>query len=485
MTKFRNALAGLFVLFLFLPYFVLFFQIGSWGKIQVNEYLHVLVRATAHSAASAVISLYLGYWGARGLITFSGKTRKIIETVIIIPNFLPTLFVVLSMLSILNPFPFGFWGIVIAQTILNVGLSSVLLANLLENNLGTIIEHAIVDGASGELIRKTLFKLLFNELVVLFLFIFSVCFTGFQIPLLLGNGGMPWGLEVLIYEKIKVLNSWSEAFSLSVLQSFLIFVFAIFLPAREKKSIEYKPNLTPYNLKPAIIIPLICVLASFSGSFYGVLKGWIQIQELSILKSNLISQSIGTLTLGLTTGVICFVFLSGLLFAFPHIKFQKIIFAYIAPSLVLTGFIFLLIANKSSQGFVFVEIALGLNLIFFPVLYKMKFFDVLQELNSQNEMAKLLGASPLKIFRNITFPQALPSLCFLSAASAFWASGDFALSGIVSGQDFSIALLIRGLVGNYRLEIANVLIWWMLFLGIICYLFFLGINYVFGKKLIS
>src|SRR5258708_5356885 len=105
----KKTFIGLFTLFLFLPYILLFFEISNWGKIQISEYAAVLTRAVAHSSASALLSLILGYWGARGLITFSGRTRKVLDLIIIVPNFLPTLFVVLSLLSIWNPFPFGFW----------------------------------------------------------------------------------------------------------------------------------------------------------------------------------------------------------------------------------------------------------------------------------------------------------------------------------------------------------------------------------------
>src|SRR5690606_28137621 len=108
----------------------------------------VLWKTTWQAFLSAAISLGLGVWGALGLLSVKGRKREISKFIFLLPNFLPTLFVVLAMLNILNPFPYGIAGIVITHVLINTGLVAYILSEAFENRLGGIVELCMIEGAS-------------------------------------------------------------------------------------------------------------------------------------------------------------------------------------------------------------------------------------------------------------------------------------------------------------------------------------------------
>jgi ABC-type spermidine/putrescine transport system permease subunit II len=93
-----------------------------------------------------------------------------------------------------------------------------------------------------------------------------------------------------------------------------------------------------------------------------------------------------------------------------------------------------------------------------------------------------MGASPALIFSKIIFPQVLPSILFLSGLGAFWTIGDFAMTQIIYGKDVTLALYIQSLVGSYRLEQANLLMFLLLFLGFMVFILFKEMRHVVSQK---
>ena len=69
-------------------------------------------------------------------------------------------------------------------------------------------------------------------------------------------------------------------------------------------------------------------------------------------------------------------------------------------------------------------------------------------------------------------------ICFLSGLGALWACGDFALSGMLLGDDMTLALQMKSLFTNYRLEQALVLLIPLVILSVIIFLIFQGLSYV-------
>src|SRR5438445_2391727 len=101
---------------------------------------------------SALVSVIFGFWAALGLLSFTNNNRRhwrmILEILCLLPNFLPPIFILLSTLNVVDPFPMGIPGIVFIHTLMNFGLVAVLLAGLIENKVGGVVELAYVEGAS-------------------------------------------------------------------------------------------------------------------------------------------------------------------------------------------------------------------------------------------------------------------------------------------------------------------------------------------------
>ena len=74
----------------------------------------------------------------------------------------------------------------------------------------------------------------------------------------------------------------------------------------------------------------------------------------------------------------------------------------------------------------------------------------------------------------IVWPQVAPQLLRASGLAALWASSDFAVSGIVAGDLNTLPLLMENLMGNYRIDSAQLLMFPLLVTGLILYGIFAG-----------
>lgn len=466
---------GIFTAILLLPYAVLLFHLPdaslpSWKELEI-----VFLKTVWQSFLSASIALIFGMWSALGLLSQPLRKREMYRFIFMLPNFLPTIFVVLAALNLFHPFPYGLMGVVIVHVMINIGLVAYLLSDSFEAKLGGVVELAMVEGARRwQILWRGVFPMLRTELILAFLTVFSICFSSFAIPLILG-GVSATTIEILIYEKIKVMAQWSQALSLSVLQSLVLVGLTFFLrTTSQTKEYRYRD---------------FSVLASRTGFFLGLFVTILlvvapvvslKVENIAAIFSEpLLDQVLGTLVIGVGSGLLCLLFLLTLIFFYPPQRYQKFLVSYVAPSTVLVGFSLLLLSPLEN---VFLKIILGFVLVIFPLIYRMRWFAVLNSLHSQVEMAGLLGAGRSLVFRKVLYPQSFSAACKLSGLCAFWATGDFAISSIVADRDLSLALMVQGLLGAYRIETAGVLIWPMLASGGLCYLFFVGLGYVGNQK---
>jgi hypothetical protein len=79
-------------------------------------------------------------------------------------------------------------------------------------------------------------------------------------------------------------------------------------------------------------------------------------------------------------------------------------------------------------------------------------------------------------------PQMWAKFTFLAGIAAFWASGDFALSTIISGRELTLAMNAKTLLGGYRLELASVVVLLSLLIGVFTYFVFVGLGHVSHSK---
>ena len=315
-------------------------------------------------------------------------------------------------------------------------------------------------------------------------FYFTVLyFFSFSVPLLVG-GLRFGGIEVFIYEKIILLGQWSQALQYSILLFLLLHILSYLIPdprsseilktRGNKKLLAHlgHPFFVHIGLFPTYLLlgGLVCVF--FGGNWENPLP-WLE----SIR---------GTLIMGLTTGFLIFVLLSMISFSFLNKKFSKLFLTFINPGWVVVGFSFLLMGGEEIPA-KFIKSSLALSILYLPLLFKLCFQKKLGDLGEQVKISDLFPVSWFKIHREVILPQSLFLICFLSGLAALWACGDFALTGLVinNGSVSTLALDIQGLVNNYRLEQALVLLPPLIVISFLVFFIFQGLFYASCGKFLS
>jgi thiamine transport system permease protein len=481
----RNLIRSALLLYLVFPFLFLlfFFRLDHWPEWK--EFLWAFKNSFLQAFFSAVFSLALGFWVAMGLVSFADGYRRhyrmILEVLCLLPNFLPALFTLLSLLNLMDPFPTGLIGITIAHTVINFGLVAVMIANLVENKIGSLAELAYIEGASRwEFLRRAFWPLMKHDLFLLGLFVFAVCFGSFAVPLIVG-GGTGTTLEVLIYEKIRLSNNWSEAVILAIFQS--AFIFAVSMMARKggSRSSEKIANLKIIRMFSGIVVLVLISLFGFAGYFQGVMEGVRQIGAFYEIQSALIWNFFGSILMGTLVGLLAFGSLLVIAYCWPKPWFEKFLSGYMAPSTALCCFAFLILGTNESF-WPFIKIPLAFNLLCIGSLYRMGWDGVLRGLESQIEIAKSLGADAALIFKRVLLPQIAPRAALLAGVAAVWACGDYAVSRILAHRDVTLAMTTETLMSSYRLGMATMLSLSLILCGVICFFMMIGVGRVVGRK---
>ena len=440
------------------------------------------------SVISSIVAVLVGLICSFGLLTYSEYSKKhwrtILEMMCLLPNFVPSIFILLAALNFFDPFPIGLSGVVIIHVLINYGLVAVVLAGLIESKLGGILELCYVEGVSRwKFLRKVFFPLMWKDLSYLGLFVFTICFSSFSIPLMVG-GSQGTTLEVLIFEKIRMNADWSQAIFVAFIQSAFLFTVSFFA-LRDQASIGQ--NQTRHHLVHlplgAFIIVLIFAAIVF-GYAQGVYDGLRQLSRFYELQSAIISGVIGSLFLGIVAGLITMSLLLLIAFIWPLKWFEKFLSSYMTPSTTLTCFA-LLVFLPNENFWSYIKIPFAMVLISLTSLYRMGWGSELEKLKRQIEVSTCLGASHLKVWREIIIPQVLKRAGFFAGLISMWMCGDFAVSRILAHQDLSIAMMTQSLMTNYRLGMATVMSILIFFLSLVCFFILNGVSYVFSRKIKS
>ena len=512
----------LLILFFLYPFLSLLFYIQEVKGVPWAELSPILANTVYQSLGSAVLSLFLGFFGARGLLylqahpfPFWRRHYKWIELWLLLPNFLPTLFLILPTLKWIWPLTsaattaatatatstgpsfsaLALVPLVALHTLANTGLLSVGLArSMKKKGISAFALLAQVEGASFFQFLSPLLRYLKKDLFLFGFFVFSLSFSSFSAPLLLaGEHGVT--LELFIYQKLRGGGNegFSQALFLALLQSLFLFGLSYFLLFFRPASSSASPPPSP--ISPLLtsswgwIVPCCFTLFILWGQVAGCLEGWGHLQELGLLKeASFWASLLGTLRLGLLTGASVYFLLLLLLFLSPQKGLQNFLMGYTTPSSALTGLAFFLLfpslggSGGGGESGGLGRLALSLCLCFFPYLYRLHWHSHLQTFQRQREVALTLGASKKEIFFFILLPQSSSLAAYMAGIAAFWACGDFALSQFLAGNETHLAMLMSSLLSRHHLSAATALAPLLLFLSFLCYFLFWFLGHVHRKK---
>jgi thiamine transport system permease protein len=462
----------------------------------------VFLRTFAHSLLSSILVLVLGLLGGMGLAG-AHRFQKSLRLLCVLPALLPAIFIVTSILNVIRPFPFGIGAIVLVHALLNIGLVSVVVADLIQNHTQGFSDVCRVLGVKrSSYIFRVLIPSLGENLFRAGFTVFIFCFTSFSVPILIGGSPLN-SIESLIYEKVRVEQNLQQALWLSAIQLGFLTVMNLIGQPRNRGAVEARPFMERGNLgsvAPFVFLPLVSCLLVFWGLAQGLVSG-LQSGALKILLGPLYFVPVmeglaGTVAIGIFCAFLIMIAASAVMMSLPQKQLQGGLRNLISPSPILLGVLFLLVlgwlrsrlsllAADSAMWTALIEIpfiALCSALAFFPAFWRMSLEGAWERVQGQAEVAKLLGASRFLIFRRIVWPQVRPQISYVAGLASFWSIGDFALASLLSDRDISLGIVIQNLLGSYRIELASTLMWLLLFVGVVVMLLVWGLGYVQNQR---
>lgn len=475
----------LVILFISLPVWVVLYLALSGSLMNVSDLQLVdsTIFTFKQSILSALVSMLLGGVGAFGLLGFQGTKRKIIEGICLLPTVFPSLFLILATLNfveVFTEFPYGLWGIVIVHSFINIGLAAVLMAKTIEQKSGMPMVWAWLSGVPKvSLLYHGILKALKWDIARIFFVIFLFSWCSFTIPYLVGTLGEST-LEVLLFEQIKIHVNWQNASVVALFQLAIIWgVGLLFLKKDILSQSKLDRPLDFMAAKTGVLIPISVVGLLLFGSFKSLKVGAIKLSQDTALQSLVFESSLVSLWLGVATALLT-AFFSFLILWCWSAMIRRFFILYQSPSALILGFIFVYLFGNS-QWTIFIT-AFCIAFLYLPFLYKLSLDSKFLSLEPYQQTAKLLGANKSLTFARVSMPLAMPAISLASGIAAFWAVGDYAVSALFLTTDPSLPIVIERLISTYRFELASVLTWINLLLGVFVFLIPLGVGYVYSQK---
>lgn len=471
-------------LFLVLPYLLLIKSFGVGFQVDAPEFLWALKNTTIQATISGLLSILLGVIFSFGYFRLSHpRHQQIFMITAMAPNFVPPLFILLSVLQLVDPMPRGLLAISFVHILINAGFCSAFLVGIIEAKVLPFQESAYVLGVSRwQFMRKILWPLMKSDFLFLFAFVFTVCFSSFSIPLILG-GGKGTTLQVLIYEKMRISQDWSSALSISFMQSALLLLMGFLIQREPAQKLEIRPWTSRLlSSTSALVLFAAFHLVLLYGYLDVIFDGWDRVLFSDFQFAPLLTSFLNSVYLGLLVALVIFVILSLFSICLDRNWFQRFLDSYSTPSTAFVGFVFLIVwpADRDLQ---ILRLAIALSFIFVPYLLKLYLVPKINLLVYQQEVAYVLGARPLTIWIKVIWPQILPEIGQASALAGAWAVGDFALSRMMLIANDTLALETESLMTSYRLPLAGFLSLFLLILGVATYYVVRKLVYVFGEAL--
>ena len=471
-----NAVKIFLVLFFLFPLIGLIFYFKLNFQFNTSDIYWALKNSLTQSICVGCISIFLGYWGALGLLTVPTRYKNILKLITVIPVFLPSLFSVLIGLSLINPFPMGTWGVVFILSLVYTGFASSMLSDQIESQVGKLgFVAEIYNLPKSVFQRKVLWSLTARAALYLFVVIFVNVFTCFSIPLLVG-GNKGVNFEVLIYETIFVDHNWSLAVGLSIMQICFIYLFTLIL--RKKDTLVIADFHPSKFVKSKIGLVGIFI---YLGIYIG---GYLKL-SINAFRANYIADIFNADLASAVKESFIFYFLSLMAFffifcliLFLKFNFKKTSFLnlFLNPSSVLIGFSLYLIFPHNRLGMDFVKMATVFTIVAFVSFFKSTFENKMDLFEKQMFVARSFGINYFEFLVKIFLPQVKNSLFYCSSLIFIFCVSEFALIKASGAEIKTLGTEMANYLSSYRIEGAFVislliLVLWLLVTAILGALF--------------
>jgi thiamine transport system permease protein len=478
----KHFIGVLITAFLISPVLILLFSgvTPAWS----HEIAEVFAFTFLQALVSALLALLFGFAGAYGLeaasARFGRQNGKLLEALALLPNVAPVLLFLLAVMKFL-PGVRGLSGIIFVHAMLNAGLVSATILRLFRSKVAGLADLAWVEGSSRtRFLFRVAFPILRQDLRVVFMFVFAICFSSLAVPLVIG-GSQATTLEVLIWQTLRIDGDFARALGIALVQLASVLALTFLLRSKTDPSNAHARSASPllsslWGLPFAIVPALLLIVSMLDRPWVGA-SMFFQ----SEMGADVVRAFMGSLFVAIATGLLTATSLMLIAFIEPRGFWRKLLLGYVAPSSVVTGFA-LLVAWRALGFATYVKIIIALTLIGVPSFYRLYWDASLSALRAQRATALTLGASDALTFWRVVLPQLIRPASFIAGLASLWAWGDFALSRTIAERDMTLGLMIQSLMSTYRFEIATFLVWILLFGGAATFFIFEGAGRVFGQK---
>lgn len=476
----RLAFAGYF----FLPLLFFATQFKPNLNIEWNDLYWALKSSVMQASWAAVACIVLAIPMALSLVSLKQKNYSWISKLLLVPQIFPALFTILITFSVLNPFPMGHLGIIILFIVVNLGLSSVLLAEAIKSKC---LKYAVVSEVFSinqwKFKIQVLLPLLKSDLLNLFFLVFAFCISSFSIPLVAG-GGKGINLEIAIYEKIFIETSWEQAFTLGLFQTAFIFFVGLLLT---DKSYGYSDSRTESTYLRSHLGQLLVVgylLFYLGGYVKGLFNSLMYLEFLSQYVDDLLKAMLFSFFTLLAYSVFQLVLLYLWLKDYLNNKSFNPMLNLVALSTVVVGFAFYLILPAHKNWDV-VKLMSAISILSFTTLFKLFLEKPILDLEKQIAAAQVFGLSHRSIIFEVIFRQIKPNLNLWFFVSSIWFVSDYAISKATGVQTPTLGLITESFLTSYRLPVAFLLTF-LIFIFVLGFVFIINQSlkavYVISKK---
>lgn len=474
----------LFTVALFIaPYIPLLGFLSSW-ELPSDKLAQIYIASTKQALWSVVLTGVLGGMCASGLMWSRFRLRgtslmSALEYLVLLPSLLPSLFVIISVLSVIPRYPFGIRGVVILHALSMMGFCGVLFVRLMDDKLG---QHSVIAqslGAGWFFFLRKMAPLYMRDLLLILAVLFFYFLTSISIPLIIGGTALT-SVEKMIYDQIAVNHNWNIAIQYFVLQAALlvpVFVFAQTYSAKSPAQTEY---MRLGHSLAGLIIALVPSGILVMGLILRLAPGLNALTIYPEFSRSLPVVLIGSMLLGFLAGGVSVILLAVWTLLSLNIHGKRLIRVLCVPSITIVAFGFSLWSVEGVWGFFYT--ALALSVIFVPVLFRLGIYQNLTRLQSQIDSARQLGANTVFLYHRVVLPQMAHHIFLLSGLCAVWAMSDFAVSRLILERDWTLGLWIQSLVQQYRWDVAVAGCWLLIVCGFLVFLFFWRVARVSRQK---
>lgn len=452
-----NAVKLLLALFFLFPLLVLFYFFRIDFSYDVREITWALKNSFIQSFATALISVFFGYFGALAIAGSRGILQRGLKLLALVPVFLPALFTVLIGMALVPAFPRGSFGVIYILSLVYIGFAASVLSEEVMARLGRLGFVGQVYGLSRFTFQcRVLLPLVGRSAVYVFATVFINALTAFTIPLLVG-GGKGTNLEVLIYEKIFIEQNWSLAVGLSLLQLALVAVVALGLRNRKDVTISaFVPG--PLVNSKFGLIGLVLYLGLY---FFSYLKLAWQMPNIyyfeEIFNADFYQALWQSYVFFVCVGLLFFALFCAVLFLRFHLSSHGFLNFFLNPSSVLVGFALYLLLPANQFAFDLWKLTLVFTVVGFVSFIKSVFESQLKLFEKQMLVARVFGISFFTFIFTIYFPQIKKRLHYAASLLFMFCISEFGLVKASGAEIKTLGTQMASYLSSYRIEGAFVL----------------------------